>query len=179
MMMQKLVGALALLVVLSGCSFEPPTMGPTATAEAELTPCAFVWATHSLEQETAAAQARLAEAGLEDVNVQLVAFGEDCVYADGRVGGFGVMSVDVYLAIGWHDFSDQEGMGNRLEQVLQVLLAAPADSYPANLQKTSVVFEGGNDTEDVRLGFEMTTAKQFLAEGKHGAAFLQALQAGN
>jgi hypothetical protein len=132
-----------------------------------------------LEQETAAAQTLVAEAGLKDVQVQLVAFGEDCVYVDGRVGGFGTMSVDVYLLIHWQDFSDQQGMGNRLEQALQVLLTAPAGSYPASLGKTSVVFDNGSDVDDVWLSFDMNVAQQLLAEGQHGAAFLQALQAGN
>lgn len=182
----RLLTVLGVLVFLAGCVLLPPQVMPTSTPGITLTPtddlrtpCAFMWATRALPEETETAQARLEDAGFGHVKVDVRAFGEDCVVAGGGVRSFGVMSIDLRLVIDWQDFNDAQGMGDLLAQVLPVLIDAPDGSYPKRLGIVDVFFGLDLLKDGLWVHFEADTARQALAQGLHGEELFQVLQGGN
>lgn len=138
-----IVAGLAGAGVLAGTLLSPvPPLSdppPSQNTEAGSTLCAYMWAYHDdegltvqLDQQvksldpTASASARL--------------FGEDCIYEDGH-STFGVMETDFYIRLPVDDLTDEEFLGNWMEEILTLVAKIPRDEIQGNYGFVEFVFE--------------------------------------
>lgn len=87
--------------------------------------CAFVWAHPILEELTL-----IFDAKITDLNPQAFghasAFGEDCVYPDGRKIFFG-FETDFYITLPVTDLTEFETFGNWIAETMPMVSTLPAD----------------------------------------------------
>lgn len=111
----------------STISATPPTETPTYTPAFE--GCAYVWAYQDLPEISAQVQRAVREV-LPDASARATAFGEDCVFADGRAE-FGALETDFYVASPVDDPNDTESLGNQIAAVMTIILERfPSESLP-------------------------------------------------
>lgn len=117
----------------------PPLTGNTPPVATETAPptdtptyeyCAFMWATHEDPELTI----RLDET-VKTIDPQASAdaslFGEDCVYADGHVT-FSTMETDFHVRIPVNDLTTTSIIGDRMKQVMEVIIALPDEEVQGN-----------------------------------------------
>jgi hypothetical protein len=104
-----------------------PTATATATADVSPLDCYFNWARYpvpALEQQVSR---QLEQAGLENVNVNATAFGEDCIsYTTGQIVYFAAMETDFDITVSAPDLSDETVRQTLLPKILDVLDTIPA-----------------------------------------------------
>jgi hypothetical protein len=113
-----------------GAGSDPPT--PPITPEfvptaLPITPtyegCAYVWASQEMPQLSREFNAEL-QALSTDATGLAYAYGENCVYADGR-STFSAMETDFRVGIKVVDVHDEAALGDWMQKVMQVVLAIP------------------------------------------------------
>ena len=87
--------------------------------------CYFVWSSHELTEVSASLQKDLQDLQSK-AQARATAFGEDCIYADGR-SEFGAAETDFYITLFVDDFSDEQGMGEWMSRVMPLLENIPPD----------------------------------------------------
>ena len=193
----------ALLVLgLAGCSFptelffEPPPVGsnpgqstslpltPTFTVVATDSPvpptpiaCAYAWTNKPLPDETAMVQDALKKAGLNTVEVTVMAYGENCLdILNNQVVKFSAMQTDFYFSIPVKDAGDASEMGGWAGKILPVLRGFPPGKVPGpNLGYCQLHFLDG--TTSSMLWFKIDFAQKALQNGLSGAVLFKALNA--
>ena len=140
-------------------------------------PCAYVWDTQPLQEETALLQVAFNDNGLGRAEVWAEAYGERCVNVNTKntVGGFLILQTDVYVRMAVLDLEDEDALGRLLVQITRTLSDLPEDSFPGT-QTGYVGVEFSQDEELMNLWFLMSTAEQAVDGGLRDAAFLYALQ---
>jgi hypothetical protein len=102
------------------------TVPPSPTATMEM--CAFVWAYQDLpditQQVKEAIQAVQAQA-----EARAQAFGENCVYQDGRAT-FGAMETDFYITLQAKNLNNPDELGGLIVQTMKVLEQFPHGKVP-------------------------------------------------
>ncbi len=146
---------------------------PTAAAAAEA-PCAYVWASQPLDEVSQLAADRLRQAGLE-AEVRAEAYGEDCRREDGSSAGFTPMQTDFRLTLYVDDLTNREALGQQLEAALEALLSLPPEALAGpNAGYLGVTFQTPQG-DSLRLWQPLLHVASLRAEGRHGAALLEAL----
>jgi hypothetical protein len=175
--MRKMILPVVLLSTMIACSLPAiaPTLTPTPT-EIPYEQCAFMWASHGLDDLSAQVQAAMEAAGLKGVTVFAEAFGEDCVSSNPKIPpSFGAMETDYRITIPVADLKDAETLGALLEKALAVLDAFPVGTTPGpNPGYVGVTFQAGS--EELNLWFPRQEGESARAEGLHGAALIDRLQ---
>ena len=122
------------------CAIAAP--GPSTPAAADMTPpipfefvptaipitptyegCAYVWDSKDLPELSRKFNADLQEISLDASGIAY-AFGESCVYADGR-HTFGAMETDFRVGVKVTSVRDEAGLGAWIYKVMQVVLGLP------------------------------------------------------
>lgn len=131
------------LLFLTACSSAPPTSMPPidtetpyaysfATETPVITPtyegCFYVWAYHDLPEISEKVDQAIKTLQTE-ASGRAQAYGEDCVYADGR-GEFGAMETDFYVTIMVKNLKDESELGDWLIAVMKTLDAFPRGVVP-------------------------------------------------
>jgi hypothetical protein len=100
---------------------------PTGTLAYE--GCAFVWAYRQMPEFST--QFDLAVKELFPIGSGRVqAFGEDCLYADGRTE-FSAKESDFYVTLPVPDLTDEQALGDRMAAIMTVVIERfPSDSLP-------------------------------------------------
>ncbi len=156
----------------------PETVTPVIVEGIETdVPCAYVWDTLPLQEETALLQVAFNDTGLGRAEVWAEAYGERCVNVDTKntVGGFLILQTDVHVRMAVLELEDDDALGRLLVQITRTLSDLPEDSFPGT-QKGYVGVEFSQDGELMNLWFLLSTAEQAIAGGLRDAAFLYALQ---
>jgi len=140
-------------------------------------PCAYVWDTQPLQEETAMVQVAFKDKGLSRAVVWAEAYGERCVNVDTKltVGGFLILQTDVHVRMAVLDMEDEDALGKLLVQITRTLAELPEDVFPGT-QKGYVGVEFSQDEELLNLWFPLSHAEQALDGGLRDAALLHALQ---
>jgi len=198
--MKALFALLTLVWLLSGCAFptelffEPPPVGqpgeatprfptPTFTVLSSITPppptqlpCAYVWATKDLPDETALVQEALQKAGLGLVEVTLNAYGENCVDTQNKkVVSFATLQTDFYFNVPVNDLNDLNELGNWTAQILEVVRQFPPGKIPgSNPGQCGLTFQT-IESETV-LRFPSEVGLRALDAGLSGAALYTTLR---
>lgn len=104
----------------------------TQTAAAAQLPyplCVWVWHTEPLPDLSEQLQQALDDAGLETAAAEALAFGENCVGADGAVDRFAIMQTDFVIRLEVEAL-DGPSAGPVIAAVLEVLMAWPREATP-------------------------------------------------
>ena len=170
---------LILTLFLAACTLPCSTPMPVPDAGSDTPtsqPCYFNWATQSLPDLSTRVKAAMETAGLENISAIAEAYGENCY--DTRTNqpvSFTAMETDFRVTVRVKDLTDQEQLGNLLEQILIVLDGFPPGMTPGpQAGYIGVTFQAGDD--EVRLWFTITDGESARAQGLHGAALLNKLQ---
>jgi hypothetical protein len=99
--------------------FVPTALPITPTYEG----CAYVWASQDMPELSRQFNADL-QAISPDATGLAYAYGENCVYADGR-STFSAMETDFRVGIKVKNVHDETALGNWMQKVMQVVLAVP------------------------------------------------------
>jgi len=185
MIKKRLIGILAFLAAAAASLFAltqgtfradipaPVTETPTATAAAEYMPCAYVWAYENLPEISAELQAAI-QAILPEASARAQAFGEDCVTADGSAI-FSAMETDFYISIPVQDLTDNERLGNLVEQVLLVVDGFPRPRVPGPKDGfVEFTFRSGDQQRILRV--PIPRGIELRQQGLRGAELIQALE---
>jgi len=184
--MKKRIIGLVTLLTAAGASLFALTQGkltadnpaavtetPTATVSAEYKPCAYMWAYQSLPEISEELQAAL-RAVLPEAEARASAYGEDCVAADGS-STFGAMETDFYVNIPVQDLTDNERLGNLVEQVLSVVDGFPRPRVPGGTDGfVEFTFRNGDQQRILRV--PIPRGMELRQQGLRGAELIQALE---
>lgn len=94
---------------------------PISTSDA----CAFAWAHPLLEDLTEVFNTAITKAN-PDASTHASAFGEDCIYPDGRKVFFAI-ETDFYVKLPVANLTDYESFGNWIEQTMKIIDSLPPD----------------------------------------------------
>lgn len=155
-----------------------PTPAPPLPT-AQYTECGWQWATQPLPDLTEQIRAMFIEAGIADVEIRATAFSENCVPGrEGVAGYFAAMETDFDLTLIMDAGLDDEAVGRRVANALDVLALFPPDITPGPMSGylMLIVLQG-----DARRIWRMDVADALAAreQGLTGAALLVALDAGD
>jgi hypothetical protein len=140
------------------------------------TPCAYIWASQSLPEESRQIEQLLNQAGMRNVRVVAEAYGENCVTAEGQIIRFAVMQTDIRLFINVQNLSDQAELGNLTRNLLKIITDIPVTDLPGS-QPGYIGIQFISEQEEVlNLWFRRDVAVELLQAGVEGEELLQKLQ---
>jgi hypothetical protein len=96
-----------------------PTHTPTPGSTPAFEGCAYVWAYEDLPEISAQVD-RAVKLSLPNAEAHAVAFGEDCVFADGH-SVFSAMQTDFYVRVLVANLEDEDALGDHMAAILQVI----------------------------------------------------------
>jgi len=109
------------------------------------------------------------------VTTRAGAYGENCVDAQDKVVSFSTMETDFYVTAEVTDLTDNENLGNILEDVLIVLDKFPAKKTPGPQPGyIGITFQAGDQA--MHLWFIETQGIQARRQGLHGDTLIKALR---
>ena len=110
-------------------SLPPDTLTEYVPSPLPVTPtyegCAYVWGSQDMPELSRKLNASLQKISM-DLNGLAYAYGENCVYGDGR-STFSAMETDFRVGVKVKAVQDEEALGNWIYRVMQVILALPPD----------------------------------------------------
>jgi hypothetical protein len=186
--------AVALLAALAGCAVltpggtqlpdeTEPALEPTFTpdpfeplVDSELEPqCAHVWASRPLPEFTDLLQAAYRSAGIDGVQADVSAYGENCVDVETKqIVRFMTMRSEFYFSVNAENLENKDALSRQLITLMNVLQRFPADTFPGLEPSTVIVrFESGE--EAAILSFRMDEFEQATEDGLSGAALYEKL----
>jgi hypothetical protein len=127
--------------------------------------CAYVWASHDAPELT-----KKLDDAVKSINPAASAraelYGEDCVYSDGH-STFGVMETDFHVRLPADNLTNEEALGNWMEQVLPIIVKIPIQEIQGKFGFVEFWFEK-NNTEHVIVRVPI---QKYIdeAQGKTGA----------
>ena len=168
-------------IAIPGTSVQTQTVEPASTTPLtpptetpEITPtsgaCAYIWASHDLPDLSQKIAASL-QALDPSLTGSAFAYGEDCVYGDGH-STFSAMETDFRVKVAVDNLADEEALGNRVAQVMDIITQLPADEL-SGPQPGRVQFEFSKSaTESLFLNVSIAKYKS-QAAGLSGAEIFQ------
>ena len=80
------------------------------------------------------------------------AFGENCILADGTIGGFSAMETDFNVTLQVNDLTDESELGEWIVKVMQVIEAIPPDQIVGPRPgRVSLIFQSNGDQTGVNF----------------------------
>ena len=185
MIKKRIVGVFAILTAAAASLFAlgqgtltantsaTPTEPPTASVAANQ-PCAYTWAYKDLPEISAEFEAAV-QAVHPEASARAMAFGEDCVAADGS-STFGAMETDFYVILSVADLTDDEILGNFIERILPIMdnfatlrVPGPKEGF------VEFTFRNGENQRVLRVPIPL--GRQLREQGLRGAELLGAIEA--
>lgn len=140
-------------------------------------PCAYVWDTMPLPEESAEIQVAFQRNGLGRAEVWATAYGERCVNVETKttVGGFLIVQTDFHVRMPILDIADEDAMGRLVADMTRTVLSLPEGTFPGRqMGFMSIAFIQENEVFEV--AFQLEDIETTLGEGLQGAALLQRLR---
>jgi len=168
---------LFLALVLSACSISVSSPGPLPPATSEAPPnpqeCGYQWANKDLPELSKSFQGFIQRLQPE-AQANAYAFGENCMLADGSIGGFSAMETDFNITLRAHDLTNESDLGERIVKVMQVIESIPKEQIVGPQPgRVSITFQSGNDQKVVNFYINQYQA---LDSGLSNSEIYQALQ---
>ena len=88
--------------------------------------CGYQWANQDLPELSSSFQASI-QALQAEARASAYAFGENCMLADGSVGGFSAMETDFNVTLQVSDLANESDLGEWMVKVMQVIENSPKD----------------------------------------------------
>jgi hypothetical protein len=136
--------------------------------------CGYQWANQDLPEVSQSFQAAI-QALQPTARASAVAFGENCIRADGSVAGFLPMETDFNIALQVDDLANESVLGKWIVQVMQAIEAIPAEQIAGPRPgRVSIVFQ--SSTAQSVLNFYINQYND-LPPGLNYAEIYEALKA--
>jgi hypothetical protein len=150
-----------------------PVGSPTSTETNA--PCGYMWATQPLPELTDMVQQALLATGLKDINGRAEAYGENCMDAKtGKARSFATMETDFRISLSVADLTDQQALGQVVEQILAVIDRFPVGQVPGPQPGyIGINFTAAGDR--LNLWFRRTESDAARQKGLKGTDLLAAL----
>jgi hypothetical protein len=186
--------AVAFLAALAGCAVlapggtqlpdeTEPALEPTFTpdpfeplVDSELEPqCAHVWASRPLPEFTDLLQAAYRSAGIDGVQADVSAYGENCVDVETKqIVRFMTMRSEFYFSVNAESLENKDALSRQLITLMNVMQRFPADTFPG-LEPSTVIIRFESGEEAAILSFRMDEFEQATEDGLRGAALYEKL----
>jgi hypothetical protein len=144
--------------------------GNIPVTESSSDTCAFMWAHPKLEELTV-----VFDTAIKELNSQASAiasaFGEDCVYPDGRKVFFGI-ETDFYITLPVTDLSDFKSFGNWIAQTMPIVNKLPPDMIEGS-NSGFVEYRFSKTENDILIVRVPIQDYEETAQGKTGAELFQ------
>jgi hypothetical protein len=161
-----------LIVTLSTPPIDQPPAGETAPASPNPQDCGYQWANQDLPELSSSFQASI-QALQSEAQANAYAFGENCMLADGSIGGFSAMETDFNITLQVNDLTNESDLGDWIVKVMQVITTIPPDQIVGPQPgRVSIVFQANGDQKVVNF---YVNQYQALAAGLSNAEIYQAL----
>lgn len=140
-------------------------------------PCAYVWDTMPLPEESAEIQVAFQRNGLGRAEVWVTAYGERCVNVETKttVGGFLIVQTDFHVRMQIQDIADEDALGRLVADMTRTVLSLPEGTFPGR-QKGFISIAFIQENEVLEMAFQIEEIETALGEGLQGAALLQRLR---
>lgn len=142
------------------------TLMPLETTPTPYEGCFYVWTSKALPELSEEVNRALQALGPEISGGGAYAYGEDCVFADGR-REFHALETDFSVGINVEDIKDESILGDWIRKVMEVVLAFPSEALPGS-QPGRVDFLFSEKDETGRLSLSVSIERY-----RHRAADLQ------
>ena len=132
------------LILLIGCSPALTATPPTATLEPTAEPCGYMWASQNLTDLTLDFQDAIKSVQPE-AQAYAFAFGEDCVYTDGR-RTFTAMETDFNVSLPVTNLTDENALGEWIVKTMQVIEGLPTEKIVGPRPgRVTMIFTAGTE----------------------------------
>jgi hypothetical protein len=166
----------------TGVSSPPPAPPSTvppiiASPDTVQTPnpqdCGYQWATQALPELSSNLQASL-QALQTGAQANAYAFGENCMLADGSIGGFSAMETDFNITLQVNDLTNESDLGEWILQAMLVIESIPRDQIVGPQPgRVSMLFQSNGDQKALNF---YVNQYQALPSGLSNSEIYQALQ---
>jgi len=162
-----------LIVTLSTPHIDQPPDGNIPTTPPNPQDCGYQWANQDLPELSSSFQTSI-QALQSEAQASAYAFGENCVLADGSIGGFGAMETDFNVTLNVNDLTNESDLGEWIVKVMQVIQTIPPEQIMGPQPgRVSMTFQSNGDQKIVNF---YITQYQALVPGLGGLEIYQALQ---
>jgi hypothetical protein len=169
-----LAAAAASLFALRQGTLTANISAPPTASVAENQPCAYTWAYKDLLEISAEFEAAV-QAVRPEASARAMAFGEDCVAANGS-STFGAMETDFYVILSVADLTDDETLGNFIEQILPIMDNFAAPRVPGPKEGfVEFTFRNGENQRVIRVPIPL--GRQLRERDLRGAELIKAIEA--
>jgi hypothetical protein len=136
-------------------------------------PCAYTWAYKDLPEISAEFE-NAVKAVLPEANAHALAFGEDCIAADGS-STFGAMETDFYIILSVTELNDDASLGNFIEQALPILDGFAPPRVPGPKEGfLEFTFRSGENQRVFRIPLPL--GRELRERGLRGADLIAAIE---
>ncbi len=115
-----------LIATLSTPHIDQGPDGNIAVTAPEPQNCGYQWANQDLPELSGSFQKSIL-ALQPEAQANVYAFGENCILADGTIGGFSAMETDFNVTLQVNDLTDESELGEWIVKVMQVIEDIPPD----------------------------------------------------
>ena len=162
-----------LIVTLSTPHIDQPPDGETTPAPPNPQDCGYQWANQDLPELSSSFQASI-QALQPEAQANAYAFGENCMLADGSIGGFSAMETDFNITLPVNDLTNESDLGEWIVRVMQVIKTIPQDQIVGPQPgRVSMIFQSNGDQKVVNF---YVNQYQALPAGLSSSEIYQALQ---
>lgn len=162
-----------IIATLSTPHIDQPPDGNFPTTAPNPQECGYQWANQELPELSGSFQASI-QALQPEAQASAHAFGENCVLADGSMGGFGAMETDFNVTLNVNDLTNESELGEWIVKVMQVIQNIPPEQIMGPQPgRVSIVFQSNSDQKIVNFYINQY---QSLTPGLGGLEIYQALQ---
>ena len=184
-MRRNVWAALLWVLLLCACSISvasprpvPPEVTDTPLAVATTAVpgpqnCGYQWANQDLPALSHSFQASI-QALQPQAQANAYAFGENCILADGSVGGFSAMETDFNVTLQVNDLTNESDLGEWIVKVMQVIERVPRDQIAGPQPgRVSITFHSSSDQKVINFYINQY---QGLSAGLSNAEIYRSLQ---
>ena len=161
------------IVTVSTPHIDQPPDGNIPTTAPNPQDCGYQWANQDLPELSVSFQGSL-QALQPEATANAYAFGENCMLADGSVGGFSTMETDFNVMLQVNDLTNESDLGDWIVKVMQVIENIPAEQIAGPQPgRVSIIFQSNGDQKAVNFSINQYQA---LAPGLSTSEIYQVLQ---
>jgi hypothetical protein len=123
----------------------PDPQGEITAAPPNPQDCGYQWANQDLPELSSSFQASI-QALQPEAQANAYAFGENCILADGSIGGFSAMETDFNVTLQVNDLTNEDDLGEWIVKVMQVIENIPQDQIVGPQPgRVSMIFQSNGD----------------------------------
>jgi hypothetical protein len=136
-----------LIATLSTPHIDQGPDGNIAVTAPESQNCGYQWANQDLPELSSSFQTSI-QALQPEAQANAYAFGENCILADGTIGGFSAMETDFNVTLQVNDLTNESELGEWIVKVMQVIENIPSDQIVGPQPgRVSMMFQSNGDQQ--------------------------------